>query len=210
MVDSSASRRLARCDGFGEERKLLFLAALRHGHSVLAACRLVGVSNRTAYNHRRDDPDFARDWALARRMSILPLELVAFERAVDGLEEPVYAYGKPSHVRVRRSDSLLVALLAAEKPEKFGRGVGARAQGRLAKRLKRLARRVEALEGRLEAERSLTARNTETVNFMNRPETLPVRPSRRVRRDRKPAATRLATARRRAWGAGISPDAQKS
>jgi molybdenum-dependent DNA-binding transcriptional regulator ModE len=196
--------RAARADGFHDERKALFLAALRHGYSTLAACRLVGISNRTAYNHRRDEPDFARDWALVRRMATLPLELVAFERAVDGVEEPVYAYGKLSHVRVRRSDSLLVALLAAETPEKFGRTAGARAQGKLTRRLKRLARRVEALEARLEADEVRTVRNAETVNFMNR-RAAPAAPAwRRIRRERKPAASRLATARRRAAGGRIS------
>ena len=189
-----------RSDGFGEERKRLFLAALRHGFSTLAACRLVGISNRTAYNHRRDDPDFARDWALARRMATLPLELVAYERAVDGVEEPVHAYGKLSHVRVRRSDSLLVALLAAENPKKFGRTAGARTQGRLTKRLKRLARRVEALEARLEPGEARIVRSGETVNFMNRPGAAAALAPRRVRRERRPAASRLATARRRAAG----------
>jgi len=192
--------RAPRADGFGEERKRLFLVALRCGQSTLAACRLVGISNRTAYNHRRDDPDFARDWVLARRMAMLPLELVAFERAVDGVEEKVYRGGKLGHVRVRPSDSLLVALLAAEKPEKFGRTASARAQGKLTKRLKRLARRVEALEARLEAEQLRTVRSPEAVNFMNRP-AAPARPaSRPARRERRPAASRLATARRRAAG----------
>ncbi len=186
-----------RSDGFGEEKKLYFLAALRHGYTVLAACGLAGISNRTAYNHRRDDPNFARDWALARRMYALPLELAAFERTVDGVKEPVYAYGKFSHVRVRRSDSLLAALLAAEKPEKFGRTAGARAQGKLTKRIKRLAARLEALEARLEAGKVRTVRSGEAVNFVNRPAPRP-------RRVRRPVASRLATARRHASGPGFS------
>ena len=45
-----------------------------------------------------------------------------------------------THLGNRRSDSLLAALLAAEKPAKFGRTAGARGQGKLTKRLKRLAR----------------------------------------------------------------------
>jgi hypothetical protein len=199
-MTSGAIRPRRRGDGFDEERKRLFLTALRSGFSALAACRLVGISNRTAYNYRRDDPDFARDWALARRMASLPLELVAFERAVDGEEEPVYAYGKLSHVRTRHSDSLLAALLAAENPEKFGRTASARAQGKLTRRLKRLARRVEALEERLEAEQVRTVRSGEAVNFMNRPAVPAAPASRRARRGRRPAATRLATARRRAAG----------
>src|SRR3954464_11996679 len=109
-----------RSDGFGAERRLYFLAALRQGYSVLDACALVGISNRTAYNHRKADPAFARDWALARRATTLPLELAAFARAVDGVQEPVYAYGRLPHVRVRHSDALLARLLAADQPEKYG------------------------------------------------------------------------------------------
>lgn len=197
MKQSKGGGRRARGDGFSEESKRLFLLALRQGLSVLAACALVGISNRTAYNHRRDDPEFARDWALARRMYALPLELAAFERAVDGAKEQVYAYGKLSHVRTRPSDSLLIALLAAENPEKFGRTAGARAQGKLAKWIKRLGARLAKVEARLGSSDLRTVRNGEAVNFMNRPESRP-------RRVRKPAASRLATARRRASSGEIS------
>ena len=64
---------------------------------MLAASAIVGISARTAYRHRERDPDFARDWDLARRMAKTPLELAAFERGVTGIEEPVYRYGKLSH-----------------------------------------------------------------------------------------------------------------
>ena len=107
-----------RHDGFSDERKRLFLVALRRGDSVITACALVGISTRTAYRHRDRDPDFARDWDLARGISQMPLELAAFERGVAGIEEPVYAYGKLSHTRRRLSDSTLLKLLAAEQPEK--------------------------------------------------------------------------------------------
>jgi hypothetical protein len=111
----------ARHDGFDAERKLLFLTALRQGASVLHACDLVGISNRTAYNHRRRDPGFAEAWRLARGAHKLPLELVAWQRAVEGVEEQVWRHGKPSHVRTHYSDSLLRLLLAGEQPGKYGR-----------------------------------------------------------------------------------------
>jgi len=110
-----------RHDGFDPERKLLFLTALRQGASVLDACALVGISNRTAYNHRRRDHAFAEAWRLARGARKLPLELVAWQRAVEGVEEQVYRYGKPTHVRTHYSDSLLRLLLAGEQPGKYGR-----------------------------------------------------------------------------------------
>jgi len=111
----------ARSDGFGEGRRRLFLVALRKGESVLAACRLVGISNRTAYNHRQRDPEFARAWELSRSMAWMPAELAAFERAVTGVEESVYVHGKLSHKRRRFSDSLLRKLLEGENPRKYGR-----------------------------------------------------------------------------------------
>ena len=113
-----------RHDGFSEERKQLFLTALRSGESVLEACVLVGVSNRTAYNHRKRDPDFARDWGLAVRMHRAPLELAAYRRGVEGIEERIYHRGKQIGTRRRYSDALLKLLLAGEKPRKYGRRAG--------------------------------------------------------------------------------------
>ncbi|MGQ0589031.1 MAG: hypothetical protein ACT4N8_05790 [Sphingosinicella sp.] len=126
-----------RHDGFSAERKRLFLVALRRGDSVITASALVGISTRTAYRHRDRDPEFARDWDLARGISNMPLELAAFERGVAGIEEPVYAYGKLSHTRRRLSDSALLKLLAAEQPEKYGRAAG------LAPLLARLERKID-------------------------------------------------------------------
>jgi hypothetical protein len=111
----------ARHDGFDAERRLLFLTALRQGATVLDACAMVGISNRTAYNHRNRDPAFAEAWRLARGACRLPLELVAYQRAVEGVEEQVWRHGKPSHVRTHYSDSLLRLLLAGEQPGKYGR-----------------------------------------------------------------------------------------
>ena len=138
MTTSDRAVPRPRHDGFSDERKQLFLVALRRGDSVLAACALVGISNRTAYRHREGDPAFARDWDLARRMAKMPLELAAFERGVMGIEEPVYRYGKLSHTNRRLSDAALMKLLAAEQPEKYGRAAG------LGPLLDRLESRIDA------------------------------------------------------------------
>ncbi|MEA3042375.1 MAG: hypothetical protein QOH47_213 [Sphingomonadales bacterium] len=147
-----------RSDGFGEDKRRLFLAALRKGESVLEACRLVGISNRTAYNHRNRDPEFARYWELARSMSWLPVELATFERAVTGIEEPVFVYGKLSHTRRRFSDSLLRKLLEGEKPRKYGRAAGLRSQRKWLK--KQIAAQVAAAIAPL-------AERLQTVNVVN-------------------------------------------
>lgn len=175
----------ARHDGFSEERKLLFLMVLRDGASVLDACALTGVSNRTAYNHRDRDPAFARDWGLAVRRHRLPLELVAYERAVEGVEEPVYRYGKQVGTRRLYSDALLKMLLAGEKPRKYGRRAGLNADRKWLK--KQIAAATapfrEALDAALTELAALKAQAPpQIVNFVNRRPRRPKAAPARIRR----------------------------
>lgn len=170
MSDSDKAQSGRRGDAFGPERKQLFLFALRKGEPVLEACRTVGVSNRTAYNHRQRDPDFASQWNLALQMHQWPLDLAAYQRGVIGVEEPVYAYGKLCHVRVRRSDALFRKVLEAEKPRKYGRGAGLRAErdridNRIEKRVAAETRALRALVLTLtERIEALEARAVKVVN----------------------------------------------
>jgi hypothetical protein len=207
MAAESNARK--RHDGFSAERRRYFLVALRNGESVLAACALVGVSNRTAYNHRGRDPEFARDWDRARQVWKLPIELAAYERAVIGIEEPVYSHGRQVRTRTRYSDSLLRTLLAGEKPHKYGRRVGLKADRKwLGKRIDtRVADATaplrQALEKALaEIESLRTLRNSAAgpVNFVN-----PLRAGRRASPRRNVCGNwRLAAARRRCGTAGMS------
>ncbi len=196
----------ARSDGFGEDRKRLFVLALRKGESVLGACRLHGISNRAAYNHRGRDPQFAHEWDLARQLAVLPIELAAFERAVTGVEEPVYAYGRLVHVRRRRSDSLFRTLLAGEKPGKYGPAAGLKAERkRLKKLVDRQAADAEALKEALSgALARLEALEMQTVNFVNRPARAPAATGSPLRRDGRRPRTSRRTRHRAASGAGTS------
>ena len=110
-----------RHDGFGPARRRIFLKMLAKTGCVADAARGAGVSTRTAYNHRERDEGFADLWRLALSRAAVDIELIAWERAVHGIEEPVYAYGKFSHMRVRRNDAILLRLLEASNPKKFGR-----------------------------------------------------------------------------------------
>lgn len=194
-----------RSDGFDGEKKAWFVAALREGETVLGACALVGISNRTAYNHRDRDPDFARLWSLAQRVTRCPAELAAFERAI-GVEEPVYAYGKFSHMRTRRSDALLIAMLKAQHPKRYGnaaglRGARARIERKVTARLARaMAPLFESIEAELEDLRTVRSGKSgdPAVNFVNSPGTPSGGRAHRPRRGKRPPATRLDTARRRA------------
>ena len=177
-----------RHDGLSEERKQLFLTALRTGESVLDACALVGVSNRTVYNHRKRDPDFAEAWRLAAKMYRLPLEIAAFQRGVEGIEEPVYHHGRLIGTRRRYSDALLKMLLAGEKPRKYGRRAGLVADRKWLK--KTIAAVIAPYKAELDAalaelaalKAEAAAPPLQIVNFVNprprRPKALALRPRR--------------------------------
>jgi hypothetical protein len=181
-----------RSDGFSQDGKRLFIVALRSGESVLAACALVGISNRTAYNHRNRDPAFARDWRLARQMSRMPLEIAAYQRGVIGIEEPIHAYGRRLGTRVRRSDSLLRTLLIAERPKKYGPRAGIKSERKRAE--KRIEAAVAPLRAALEAAQAelaalkaaaVEAAPLQIVNFVNPRAGGPATPSRETSRHRR-------------------------
>ena len=207
------AERKRRGDGFSEERKSWFILALRKGESVLGACALVGISNRTAYNHRDRDPEFARAWDLARSMSTTPLELAAFERGVEGIEEPVYAYGKKVCTRRLYSNDLLICLLKAEQPRKYGPAAGLRSERRklrrrvderLAAEIGPLRAEVRALRSELEALQTLRNSGGGTVNFMNPTSGAEAAAPRTRRGGKSRGGWRLAAAQRRFGDAEIS------
>lgn len=120
---ASRDGRRVRHDAFTLTRKREFLDALRKTACVLDACRSLGISPRTVYNHRNSDPRFDHYCGLALQMSTTELELSAWERGVEGIEEPVYAYGKLVGTRIKRSDAVLRMLMEGNVPEKYGRRI---------------------------------------------------------------------------------------
>ena len=72
------------------------------------------------------DLDFAAAWEEAEERAVDRLEAEAWRRAVDGVPEPLVSSGKvvrdddgqPLAIR-RYSDTLMLALLKARRPEKF-------------------------------------------------------------------------------------------
>jgi len=72
---------------------------------VSTACRLAGVSRATAYRARQRSPKFAQEWHDAWESGTDLLEDTAFERALAG------------------SDTLLIFLLKARRPEVFRENV---------------------------------------------------------------------------------------
>ena len=92
--------------------KLRFLDALaQHGNVRVAAAR-VGVSRSGVYLVRRRDGAFAAGWIAALGQARFHAEAVLAERALDGVEEPVFYHGEVIAVRRRFDTRLLLAHLA--------------------------------------------------------------------------------------------------
>lgn len=100
-------------------KEAAFLEALAHGFSVTKASTLSGLPRRTAYNHRKSEPDFAALWDEAIEAGTDIVEDEALRRAVEGTEDPVFYQGEQVGSVTRYSDSLLVMLLKARRPEKY-------------------------------------------------------------------------------------------
>lgn len=83
---------------FTEDRKALFLDALRECANVTVAARSVGISLGTVYNHRKDDPLFAERFQEALDEAVDMLEYEAHRRAFKGTEEPVFHQGRPTYM----------------------------------------------------------------------------------------------------------------
>ncbi len=96
-----------------------FLTALEDGANVTAAAEAAGITRQNAYAYRREDEDFARKWDEALDVGIGSLEDEAIRRARDGVEEPIYQRGEYCGTMRRYSDTLLIFLLKAHKPEKY-------------------------------------------------------------------------------------------
>lgn len=78
----------------------------------------------TWYRWRGERPDFAAAWAAALEHGTDALEDEAVRRAVEGVIKPVFHQGKRVGTLRVYSDSLLMFLLRARRPEKFADRAG--------------------------------------------------------------------------------------
>jgi hypothetical protein len=140
---SAQERPRERHDAFTEAKKCAFLKALVKMGCILDACRLVGPSPRTIYRHQESDPRFLRHCQIALKMSGTPVELTAWERAVEGVEEEV-AVGGQMVRRRRYSENLLRLLLQGSNPKKYGPRPGFKRKRLLRHERKQMDREIRA------------------------------------------------------------------
>jgi hypothetical protein len=100
-----------------------FLIGLGETGMVASACERAGVQRSTAYRLRQRDEAFALAWADIESETTDRMEREALRRAVEGVAKPVYQKGElVGHVR-EFSDTLLIFMLKARKPEVYRENV---------------------------------------------------------------------------------------
>lgn len=117
-------RQCARHDGWTPERQIAFIEALADTGSVDAACKAVNMSTVGAYHLRRQSgaTSFRKAWETALQLGVARVEDVVMDRALNGVEEPLYSYGKLIGTRRRYNDRLLMFILRNRAPDRFAEG----------------------------------------------------------------------------------------
>ncbi|MCJ2186017.1 hypothetical protein [Novosphingobium beihaiensis] len=114
-------RKCERHDGWTAERQRGFIEALADTDSVRAAAHAVNMTPEGAYLLRRhpEGKSFRKAWQAALSFGVQRLEDAAMERALYGIEVPVYCYGKVIGTRRVFNDALLMFLLRNRAPHRF-------------------------------------------------------------------------------------------
>ena len=127
-----------RSNGWKPQVQRAFIEALADTGSVASACRQVGRAEVGAYLLRRhpEAASFRAAWQAALDLGMQRIEDVAMDRALNGVEVPVYSYGKLVGSRRVHNDRLLMFMLRNRAPERFagGRPKALNAIGRMEKK----------------------------------------------------------------------------
>lgn len=111
-----------------------FLEVLRRTANVTLAARQIGISKVTAYNARHKSEKFAAEWDEAIDQAVDLLEAEARRRALSGVEEPIFHNGQQVGAKRRFSDTLMIFLLKAHRPQVYRENVRVEHAGSVASR----------------------------------------------------------------------------
>lgn len=119
-------RQRMRRRGWSAARQREFIAQLAQTGSVRAACRALGVGEHQVYvlrNHP-EGASFRKAWEAALDMGIQRIEDTAMDRALNGVEAPVFYHGERVGERRVYNDRLLMFLLKNRAPKRFAASSG--------------------------------------------------------------------------------------
>ena len=110
-----------RHDGWTPDRQQRFIQALADLGSVKAAAHAINMTPEGAYLLRRHAQagEFRAAWEAALALGVQRLEDVAMERALYGVEVPVYHFGAVVGTRRVYNDRLLMFMLRNRAPKRF-------------------------------------------------------------------------------------------
>lgn len=114
--------RRPRADGWTPEVQRRFVETLADTGMVSAAAQAVDMSVQSAYRLRRapGSESFARAWAVALDAAADALADIAFSRAIEGVDEPVFDRdGCRIGAKTRYNDRMVMFLLRAYRPGQF-------------------------------------------------------------------------------------------
>ncbi len=115
--------RKRRKDGWTPERQRAFIGALADSGEVLAAARSVGMSDTAAHTLRRPPgaEGFAAAWEAALAASSGRLVDIAFDRAINGVDDEIIdKEGNHIYTKRKYNDRLLMFLIRAHAPQRYG------------------------------------------------------------------------------------------
>lgn len=151
-------RERMRRGGWSADRQRQFIELLAETGSVRSACRRMGVGEHHIYKLRRhpEAESFRTAWEAALDIGIARIEDVAMDRALNGVEMPVYHGGEIVGTRRAYNDRLLMFMLKTRAPGRFGGGEHGAAMdpARLGREKARMRKQLRA---EWEAEREATA-----------------------------------------------------
>lgn len=96
---------------------------------------MVGISRNTAYEHRQQDEAFAIAWADVEEETTEAMEAEAYRRGTLGVEKPIYQGGALVGYVQEFSDTLLIFMLKARRPDKYRENVKVEHGGAITHRL---------------------------------------------------------------------------
>lgn len=157
-----------RTNGWKPEVQRAFIEALAETGSVKSAAARVGRAEVGAYLLRRhpEAQQFCEAWDAALDIGMRRIEDVAMDRALNGVEVPMYAYGKLVGTRRIYNDRLLMFMLRNRAPTRFAADSHRNADAATKSQLDRLKREWRK-EWEAEAAARRAASSEEVIQSLN-------------------------------------------
>jgi hypothetical protein len=112
-----------RYDGWTPNRQVRFIEALAESACVVAACRAVGMSERSAYalRARGDAVSFRNAWDTALDYAVRRLSDAVLSRAINGVAVPVFFQGEQVGEKRYYDERLAMFVLRYRDPLHYGK-----------------------------------------------------------------------------------------